>query len=489
MAKEKGSFLRINKKLIAVVAALGLLMGGTSALSASAAEKKPAKKTTTKKPAAKPSVAASPAAPVKTAQQIAMEKEIAALKASGKPFQYWVGLIFSDIANSAATGQILAWGKSRGIKVEPVLVNQNNLAANVTAAVAAGTMPDALDISDTLMLQLGSKNLLNVQALSNELARVYGGWNQAAANFDKADYAGKGLGVPYGISGNLINRRLDLLKEAGAKTTAPKTWEELMDSATKTMKVGGAGFALGNVGDAESVFRAQFVGYGGRYADDAGKKCTIDSKATRDFLGFVKKWYDKGAYSPSAVTTDGGWDNNLYLGGKTVFIANPGSVYTTMVNGSAAWPKNPTLAKNTGFSALPGGPVTRVAPSNGWLRAVSATTKYPELAQDLIRYLMKPENIDVYYEWAIYGPALKGYNKFEYWDENVDPVHGGLFDLATAGTSSSFPDVNNAAYAQFGTEFQLSKMVQRHLLDGDSADKTIAEAQAACQKIYDANNK
>ena len=219
-------------------------MGGTSALSASASNKKPAtKKSTTKKPAAK----ASPAAPVKTAQQIAMEKEIAALKASGKPFTYWIGLIFSDIANSAAAGQILAWGKSKGIKVEPVLVNQNNLTANVTAAVAAGTMPDALDISSSLLLQLGSKNLLNVQALVNELGRVYGGWNAAAANFDKTGYEGKGLGVPFGISGNLINRRLDLLKEAGAKTTAPKTWEELMDAATKTMKVGGAGFALGNV--------------------------------------------------------------------------------------------------------------------------------------------------------------------------------------------------------------------------------------------------
>jgi multiple sugar transport system substrate-binding protein len=475
--------MKINKKTIAVVTALGLLIGGTSALSASASStKKPAaKKTTTKKPAAK----ASPAAPVKTVQQVAMEQEIAALKASGKPFSYWIGLIFSDIANSAVAGQILAWGKSKGIKVEPVLVNQNNLTANVTAAVAAGTMPDALDISSGLMLQLGSKNLVNVQPLVDEFARVYGGWNAAAANFDKAGYEGKGLGVPFGISGNLINRRLDLLKDAGAKTTAPKTWEELMDAATKTMKVGGAGFALGNVGDAETVFRAQLVGYGGRYADDAGKKCTIDSKPTRDFLTFVKKWYDKGAYATSAVTTDGGWDNNLYLGGKTVFIANPGSVYVTLVNGSAAWPKNPTLQKNTGFSALPGGPVTRVAPSDAWLRGISATTKYPELAKDLIRTLMKPENMDIYYEWAIYGPSLKAYNSFEYWDETKDPVHGGLYDLATNGTSSSYPDVNNAAYAQFGSEFQLSKMVQRHLLDGDSADKTIAEAQAACQKIYD----
>jgi multiple sugar transport system substrate-binding protein len=477
----------LNNKIksVALATVLALAVGGAGSISADAATKKPTAKPAAKKPAAKKPAAKPAADPKPAVATTAVQKEAAALNASGKKFTYWIGLIFSDIANSAAQDQIKSWGKSRGIQVDPVLVNQNNLTAQTTAALAAGTMPDAMDISSGLMLQLGSKNLLNIQSLTDEMAKKYGGWNAAAAVFDEKGYVGKGLGLPYGISGNLINRRLDLLKDAGAKTTAPKTWEELMEAATKTMKVGGAGFALGNVGDAETVFRAQFVGYGGRYADDAGKKCTIDAPATRDFLAFVKKWYDKGAYPTSAVTTDGGWDNNLYLGGKTVFIANPGSVYTTLLNGSAAWPKNPTLAKNTGFSALPGGPKARVAPSNAWLRAIPATTKYPELAKDLIRFLMDTRNMQEYYEWAIYGPALKDHNKFNFWDENVDPVHGGLYDLAVNGTSDSFPDANNAAFAAFGTGFNLSKMVQRHLLDGDSADKTIKEAQAVCQTLYD----
>ena len=172
-----------------------------------------------------------------------------------------------------------------------------------------------------------------------------------------------------------------------------------------------------------------------------------------------------------------------------MFIANPGSVYTTLINGSAAWDPNPTLAKNTGFSALPGGPVTRVAPSNAWLRAISATTKYPELAKDLIRYLMDINRMREYYSAAIYGPVLKDFNSFPFWDETKDPARGGLYDLAVNGTAATFPDVDNAAFNQFAIEFQLPKMVQRHILDGDSADKTIAEAQTACQKIYDAANK
>ena len=486
MAKEKGSFLKINKKSIALVAALGLLLGGTSALSASAQTKKPAaKKTTTKKPSTK-----APATPTKTVQQIALEKEIAALNASGKKFTYWVGLIFSDLANGAANAQIRQWATSKGIKAEAVLVNQNNLAANVTAAVAAGTMPDALDVSSGLMLQLGSKNLRNVQGLVNELGRVYGGWLPGAAQFDKAGFEGKGLGVPFGVSGNLIGRRADLLSAAGAKTTAPKTWEELMESAVKAQPKGGAGFAIGNVGDAEGTFRAQFYSYGGRIADDAGKKCTIDAKPTRDFLAFVKKWYDKDAYAAGAVTTDGGWDNNLYIGGKTTFVMNTGSINTTLVNGSAAWPLGAaltTVRKGTKWSALPGGPVTKVAPAGGWLRAVSATTKYPELAQDLIRYLMKPENMESYYEWAIYGPVLKDYSKMEFWTDENNPVKGGLYELSTEGTPESFPDKNNSGWAAFGIDFGLSKMVQRHLIDGMSADETIKLAQTACQKAYDAS--
>ncbi|MFZ9927434.1 MAG: hypothetical protein ACO3FB_06560, partial [Candidatus Nanopelagicaceae bacterium] len=62
MAKEKGYFLRINKKTIAAVTALGLLIGGTSALSASASNKQPAKKTTTKKTTTKKPAAKKPAA-------------------------------------------------------------------------------------------------------------------------------------------------------------------------------------------------------------------------------------------------------------------------------------------------------------------------------------------------------------------------------------------------------------------------------------------
>lgn len=481
--------MNIKTKSVVLAVVLSLAVSGAGTISAGAATKKPAakpavKKPAVKKPAAKPAAKPAPSAAITSD----LQKEINALNASGGKFTYWIGMIFSDLANAAYQDQIKSWGKSRGIQTDPILVNQNVQAAQVTAAVAAGTLPPAFDASQTLVVQLGEKNLLNVKDIVDSQVKKYGGPNKATESMLDPTWPGLNLGVPYAVGGNIIYRRLDLLKAAGQKTTAPKTWDELMDTAVKTQEKGGAGFNIGLVGDSNDIFRAQFVGYGGRFADAAGKKCTIDTQASRDFLTFVKKWFDKGAYNSGANNNDGAWDNNLYLGGRTVFIANPGSVYATMVNGSASWPKSADLtkmSKNTGFSGLPAGPKSRVAPSGGQLRVIPKTSKYPLLAKDLIQFLAETRNAQEYLETAVYGPVWKSYNVFDFWDENRDPVHGGLFDIATAGTSATFPDVDNNGYAEFVAGFNLPKMVQRYLFDGDSMDKTIAEAQKVCQQLYD----
>jgi ABC-type glycerol-3-phosphate transport system substrate-binding protein len=418
-----------------------------------------------------------------------LQKEIAAMKKSGDTFQYWIGLIFSDDANAQAVSSINAWALSRGIKANPVLVNQNNLTSQITAALTAGTMPDAFDAGSGLMLQLGSKNLVNVQALHDELAAKYGGLNKAATQFNLSTYGGKGLGVPYGINGNLLNRRLDLIKASGGSAQPPKTWEEALSTAYNAQKVGAWGFNTGNVGDAEGVFQAMFRDYGARTGNDEGTKCTIDTQQTKDFMTLVKKAYDKGLFPSDSSNSDGAWDNNKYLGGKAVMIANPGSVYTTLIGGSATWDKNPTLAKNTGFSPLPGGPVMQVAPSDGWLRVISKSSKYPELGKDLIRYLMGRNNMQEYYSKAIYGPAFKAYNTFTFWRVANDPARAGLYLLATAGTAGNYPDMNNAQNAEFHGGFGLSKMVQAYLYGGKTMTEAVTAAQASCQAIYDKYKK
>ncbi len=68
---------------------------------------------------------------------------------------------------------------------------------------------------------------------------------------DTTQDAGGRTGIPFGVNGNLLLRRKDLLDPAGF-TEAPKTWEELVTQAVAVNQspVSGLGLALSNVGDA-----------------------------------------------------------------------------------------------------------------------------------------------------------------------------------------------------------------------------------------------
>ena len=236
------------------------------------------------------------------------------------------------------------------------------------------------------------------------------------------------------------------------------------------------GFALSNVGDA-NMTTTMMQSFGGRVADDAGEMCTLDSPEVRAFLEWITTAYNDGLFPPGVATWDGAGDNTCYQSAQCIFIGNPGSVYVYMRE------NDQELLEATKFSAFPAGPVMQVSPANTNLRVIPSTTDKPELAQELVEYLMDPEFLSEYYAFSIYGAVLENQLDFEIFQSS--PVHAGLTDLAINGTPGYFPDVNNAALAEYQTNFLTPKMVLKVVIDGKSIDEAIAETQAACQEIYD----
>ncbi len=395
-------------------------------------------------------------------------------------FTYWGGLIFSEAANDMLVERIEQWGQERGIEVDVVMINQNETTQRVSAAIEAGTMPDALDMGRDLMLLLSQSGSLEpVDELYAQVGQAHGGWLPSAEKANKpADFGGKIYGVPFGTSGNLINRRADVLEPAGF-AEAPKTWEEIGEMALKAQKPPehyGMGFALSNVGDG-NLTTSMLQSWGGRIADDAGKTCTIDSPETREYLTWITELYKQGVFPPGATTWDGAGDNTAYQSGQALFIANPGSVYLNLLN------NDPELAEATKFSALPEGPKMRVAPQGPNFRVIPSTSRFKDQAKDLLAYLADDAFMTEYYANAIYGPVLQGQQGFPIFTSS--PVHVGLLDLALNGTPPGFPDTNNAAFAEYQTNFLTPKMIQRIVVDNRTIDEAIAETQAACQAIYD----
>lgn len=400
--------------------------------------------------------------------------------AQSKKLVYWGGLIFSDDANKLLSDTIMAWGAANGIETEVVMINQNETVQKVSAAVSSNTMPDALDVGLDLLLLLSRQGVFStVDDLYQKIGAAQGGWFEGPdrATDTSADAGGR-TGIPFGVNGNLLLRRKDLLEPAGF-TEAPTTWEELVAQASAVNKtpVSGLGLALSNVGDANVQVNV-LQSYGARIADDAGKMVTIKSEEMRTYLTWLKDAWDKGLFSPGATTWDGAGDNQAYLSGQAAFIANTGSV------GIAAKKDDPELFEASAFSPLPAGPKGTVSPITPQTRAITKASPMQDEAKALIEHLSNPEFMNAYFNVAIYGPVLKSQEALPAFD-GQNTILTGLLGLAKAGTAPAYPDVYNAAWADLSSNFIIPKMAQRVVVDGWDFDRAMDEAQTQGQAIYD----
>jgi len=398
----------------------------------------------------------------------------------GSKLTFWGGLIFSEAANKLLTQTVNKWGADNGIQTEVVMINQNETVQKVSAAVASNTMPDVLDLNSDLLLVMARQGIfLTLDDLYTSLGKAQGGWYPSIAMAtDTTASAGGRTGIPFGSTGNILLRRNDLLTKAGF-AKPPTTWEEIVTQAVATTKppVFGLGLALSNVGDGNTQVSV-LQSYGGRIADDTGTKAAIKSDATRSYLAWVKNAWDKHLFPPGVTTWDGAGDNNAYLSGQAVFIANTGSV------GIAAKANDPELYQGTAYSSLPGGPKGVIAPIIPNLRSIPKSSKNPDAAKALIEYLAQPDFMNAYYKTAIYGPVLQDQAKFDAFD-GKDPILAGLLDLVLRGTAPGYPDVYNIAYADTWNNYVVPKMIQRVVIDSWSFDRAMDEAQASAQAIYD----
>jgi multiple sugar transport system substrate-binding protein len=378
---------------------------------------------------------------------------------------YWGGLIFSDAANKLLSNRVKQWGQANNVAIDVVMINQNETNTKVAAAVESGTLPDVFDMGLELAMLLSTKGqLVPVDDLYTKIGQDHGGWMKSIH-----------VGIPFGASGNLLNIRKDALEQAGI-TTTPKSWQELADSAEKAQKppLYGMGFALSNVGDG-NLQLSVLQSFGGRVADDTGKKVTLKSPETKAYMEWVTAAFKKKLFPPGATTWDGAGDNNAYQAGQAIFIANPGSVYLWMKQ------NDKDLLAGSTYAALPVGPKGRVSPITVNLRGIAKSSKNVEKAKQLIEYLADKQFMDEYYKVAIYGPVLKEQLAFDIFK---DPYYGGLADLVQNGTPPAWPDVNNAAYAEFSNNYIVPKMIQRVVVDGWAIDRAIDEAQKAAEAIY-----
>jgi trehalose/maltose transport system substrate-binding protein len=205
---------------------------------------------------------------------------------------------------------------------------------------------------------------------------------------------GKLVSIPWFTDAGLLYYRTDLLEKYGYKGP-PKTWEELTEMAKKIQdgerKEGKADFQgfvfQGKASESVTCNAIEWVySYGGGVIIEPDKKVTINNPHAIKALETAKSWV--GTISPLGVTTYGEEEaRNIWQAGNAAFMRNWPYAYALGQD-----PKS-VISGKFDISVLPkgGDDGKNAACLGGWQLMVSAYSKVPDAAADLVKYLTSSE--------------------------------------------------------------------------------------------------
>lgn len=200
---------------------------------------------------------------------------------------------------------------------------------------------------------------------------------------------GKLVAIPWFTDGGVLYYRADLLKKYGH--SAPKTWEDLgriaKEIVEKEKAAGNAdlsGFVYqGRAYEGLTCNALEWVAsYGGGTVVGADGKVSVNNPKAIKAVDLLASWtgnvVPRGVLSYSEEEARG-----VFQSGKAVFMRN--WPYAWALLNSKDSPVSGKVAMATLPSGEPKGP--KASTLGGWSLAVSAYSKYPKEAADLVKYL------------------------------------------------------------------------------------------------------
>jgi ABC-type glycerol-3-phosphate transport system substrate-binding protein len=301
---------------------------------------------------------------------------------------YWYVYTYLDGYDLALESHVRDFAKYKNIDIEVIPVPEGDMVQKWMAGLEAReTLPDVSRIYAQYVPQFVEAGaLLDITELANKLNAQAGGfWPGAIDNFT---VNGKVWGLPEIGVGQPAYVRTDKLAEAGM--TAIDTMDQLMEYARKVTVpgefYGGMGLPLGvTAGDPPSDTRALLWAFGGKEWNEDGTPA-LESPETLAMLTYIKTMWDEGLMPPDMVNWDNAGNNQCWTTGLCGFIHNTSSIYLNIKT------SNPDLFAKTAIIPLPAGPAGRRA-TMGFQdgEGIFSSTKYPELAKELLDYLYDPD--------------------------------------------------------------------------------------------------
>jgi trehalose/maltose transport system substrate-binding protein len=293
---------------------------------------------------------------------------------------------------------------------------------------------------------------------------------------------GRLVSIPVYTDAGLLFYRTDLLKKYGYDAP-PKTWEELEAIARKIQEGERAagkqdfhGFVFqGRASESVTCNALEWVySYGGGTIVEPDGKVTINNANAIKALNTARSWI--GAISPVGVTTYGEEEaRNIWQAGNACFMRNWPYAYALGAN-----PKSAVSGKFDVIVLPKGGDNGHhVACLGGWQLMLSAYSKVPDAAADLIRYLSSAElQKKRAILWSVLPtrPAL-------YSDPDVLAKYP-WFKIMVEVFNNAVPrpsTVTGADYNQLSTAF--FQNVNKVLTGGEPAQEAVSQVEKVAKRI------
>jgi trehalose/maltose transport system substrate-binding protein len=293
---------------------------------------------------------------------------------------------------------------------------------------------------------------------------------------------GKLASLPWFTDAGIFYYRTDLLEKYGYKEP-PKTWEELAEAAKKIQegerkdgKPDFHGFVFqGKASESVTCNAIEWIySFNGGTIVEPDKKVSINNPDAIKALETAKGWV--GTISPKGVTTYGEEEaRNVWQAGNSAFMRNWPYAYALGNDAKSA------IAGKFDVTVLPKGGDNgkNAACLGGWNLMVSAYSKAPEAAADLVRYLASEEQQKKRAIGLSMLPTLPAlYSDPEVLAKN--PYYKNLVDVlqnAVARPST----VTGADYNQLSTAF--FQNVNKVLTGGETPKNAVSQVEKVAKRI------
>jgi len=384
-----------------------------------------------------------------------------------------------SVDDSPATGTVTVWAQAgeggplidfvKGFEKEnpDVKVKVTSLPANtafdakITAAVAAGTVPDVINLySQTQSTLFRTGGIATVPDGLVDSATFF------PSSYEPTVDKGAAYAVPWYTYSQVLYYRADLAKKAGVEP--PKTWQDMKTFAKGMQDAGAAQYGLG-LGISWDQYSAQelnnyILGNGGNLLSADGKTWTINDPKNVEALDFWGSLFADGYASPDAPQF---LDVVPFLTSGKIASYNNGPWLMSWLDGAngKGWAE-----EHIGAVLPPAGPAGQSAGVGSGTLAVMKAAKNPTAAWKLVRWMSKPETQLAWYKASGNLPAVQSA-----WD---DPsiADNSLLDAVKEGIKIGHPVPAVPTWGQVGGI--IGQQMERVARGSATAKEALDEAQS-----------